>query len=158
MTIREEPHNARLFTGLLSGGCDGRIKLWSLNTCSECSGAGVVEADDLVRSTTVSTTLHASTLQMLGQFCVTLPPPAPFCAPNLPPPLPSPWLQVPGLLVQCPRCDGRQHVCVSSFNVKLVSIFGGKCAVTAVTVVGSDAFVGTSSRCGRDAWRVARDA
>jgi hypothetical protein len=22
--------------GLLSGGCDGRIKLWSLNNCAEC--------------------------------------------------------------------------------------------------------------------------
>jgi hypothetical protein len=24
------------FAGLLSGGCDGRIKLWSLNNCAEC--------------------------------------------------------------------------------------------------------------------------
>ncbi len=90
--------------GVLSGGCDGRIKLWSLNSCSECQGCGVVDADNVV----------------------------------------------PSLQVQCPRCDGRKHVLVSSFNVNLLSLFGGRCAVTSITVVGSDAFVGTSSRCALD--------
>jgi hypothetical protein len=53
---------------------------------------------------------------------------------------------VPGLQVQCPRCDGRKHVLVSLFNVKLLSMFGGQCALTSISVVGSDVFVGTSSR------------
>ncbi len=48
--------------------------------------------------------------------------------------------------MQCPRCDGRKHVLVSLFNVKLLSMFGGRCAVTSISVVGSDVFVGTSSR------------
>ena len=93
------PHNPS-FTGLLSGGSDGRIKLWNLNTCNECQGCGVVYADDIV----------------------------------------------PGLQVQCPRCDGRKHLLVASFNVNLVSLFGGRCAVTSISIVGSDACVGTSSR------------